>query len=68
MFVQYNIRLKLKHLMKDKKGYKFRSTNLITVFEEDEGVLEWLNDPRSAVLDELDDDGQPTKPNTFLKT
>lgn len=32
VFAQYNMRLKLKHLMKDKKGYEFRPIDLTTVF------------------------------------
>ncbi|KAA8538912.1 hypothetical protein F0562_025604 [Nyssa sinensis] len=32
------------------------------------GISEWLDDPGDALLDELDDDGQSNRPNTFLAT
>ncbi|KAA8539214.1 hypothetical protein F0562_025906 [Nyssa sinensis] len=52
-------------------GVDFKPIDLATVFAEDEegvGISEWLDDPGDALLDELDDDGQPNRPNTFLAT
>ncbi|KAA8544634.1 hypothetical protein F0562_022646 [Nyssa sinensis] len=71
VFAQYNLRLKLKHFIKEERGVDFKPIDLTTVFEEDEegvGISEWLDDPGDALLDELDDDGQPNRPNTFLAT
>jgi len=39
---------------------------MANVFEEDEGISEWLDDPGDALLDELDENGEATRPNTFL--
>ncbi|KAA8537072.1 hypothetical protein F0562_029550 [Nyssa sinensis] len=53
------------------RGVDFKPIDLATAFEEDEEgvrILEWLDDPGDALLDELDDDGQPNRPNTFLAT
>ena len=68
VFAQYNMRLKLKFLTNEDRESEFKPIDLSNVFEEDEGISEWLDDPGDTLLDELGDDGQPTKPNTFLFT
>ena len=71
VFAQYNMRLKVKHMFKEQRSREFQPIDLTTVFEEDEeytGLSEWLDDPGDALLDELDGDGQPNRPNTFLAT
>ncbi|PSS08381.1 Ribonuclease H-like domain protein [Actinidia chinensis var. chinensis] len=68
VFAQYNMRLKLKFLANEDRESEFKPIDLSNVFEEDEGISEWLDDPGDILLDELGDNGQPTKPNTFLAT
>ena len=68
VFAQYNMRLKLKFLMKERQRVEYKAIDLSNVFQEDEGISEWLDDPGDALLDEIDENGEATRPNTFLAT
>lgn len=71
VFAQYNMRLKVKHMFKEQKNQEFQPIDLTTIFDEDEenmGLSEWLDDPGDALLDELDGNGVPNRPNSYLAT
>ena len=68
VFAQYNMQLKVKHMFKEQRSHEFQPIELTTVFEEDEeymGLSEYLDDPGDALLDEIDGDDQPNRPNSF---
>ena len=54
--------------MKERQQVEFKAIELSNVFQEDEGISEWLDDPGDALLDEIDENGEATRPNTFLAT
>ena len=62
------LQVEVKSSYNGEKRYEFRPIDMTTVFYEDEGISEWLYNPGDALLDELDNDGQLTRPNTFLRT
>ena len=64
------MRLRLRHLLKDRNKVErnFEPLDLSHIFEDDDVLSEWLDDPGDALLDEIYDEEQPPRPNTFLAT
>ena len=62
--------LKLKHIIKvnHKRHVNFKAIDLTTIFDEDKGIYEWLDDPKDTLLDELDENISDARPNSYLGT
>ncbi|GAA0143850.1 hypothetical protein LIER_04436 [Lithospermum erythrorhizon] len=68
-YAHYNMRLKLRHLMNDRKNtdVDYKPIDVAHIFYDDNLLSRWLDAPGDALLDEFDDDGE-RRPNTFLAT